>query len=164
MPRGVTRPGHEVTLCTPTVKTWAVCSVDSQDMPGQWPLISVITGDNVGGSQLCSTHPSSGVGGYRERELVRILATPTMQGTIHLVCTVLCWFLSFYSRVWAFAPSPSTYRMQDSLGRSYQTSRRIYRIYLVLVRRDGCWRNQIQVMAMHRTGGKQSSPFTHCDI
>ena len=67
MSRGVTRPGHEVTLCTPTVKTWAVCSVDSQDMPGQWPLISVITGDNVGGSQLCSTHPSSGVGGYRER-------------------------------------------------------------------------------------------------
>ena len=49
MSRGVTRPGHEVTLCTPTVKTWAVCSVDSQDMPGQWPLISVITGDNVGG-------------------------------------------------------------------------------------------------------------------
>ena len=39
MSRGVTRPGHEVTLCTPT----------SQDMPGQWPLISVITGDNVGG-------------------------------------------------------------------------------------------------------------------
>ena len=111
--RGVTRPGHEVTLCTPTVKTWAVCSVDSQDMPGQWPLISVITGDNVGGvtAQLCSTHPSSGVGGYRERELVRILATPTiMQGTfIHLMSIVLCWFLSFYSRVWAFTLSPSTY-------------------------------------------------------
>ena len=110
--RGVTRPGHEVTLCTPTVKTWAVCSVDSQDMPGQWPLISVITGDNVGRvtAQLCSTHPSSGVGGYRERVGQEPRHAHNNAGNIHLMLIVLCWFLSFYSRVWAFTLSPSTYQ------------------------------------------------------
>ena len=47
------------------------------------------------GSQLCSTHPSSGVGGYRERELVRILATPTiMQGTY-----ILCYCVELVSEL-----------------------------------------------------------------
>ena len=108
--RGVTRPGHEVTLCTPTVKTWAVCSVDSQDMPGQWPLISVITGDNVGGVTAL-LHPPVIRRGRIQRE--RVGQDPghahNNAGNIHLVLIVLCWFLSFYSRVCAFALSPSTY-------------------------------------------------------